>query len=86
MHEGLSVLWMYEPDNIPARQDMDLSTADYYCGLWKLESLLDHLAQEGGAYSEAYSGSNGSNGTSRRVEKKSCELFELQPWMIVKES
>ncbi len=83
MHEGLSVLWMYEPDDMPARQDMDLSTADYYCGLWKLESLLEHLAQEGGAYSDGYGVTRGKN---RCNDKESLELFELQPWMIVKES
>ncbi len=80
MHEELSVLWMYEPDNMPARQDMDLSTADYYCGLWKLESLLDHLAREERTI-------HGKPIPPRRSVISDCEtieLFELEPWMIAK--
>lgn len=83
MHEELSIIWMYEPDNMPARQDMDLSTADYYCGLWKLESLLDHLAQEGGACRKSYLET--THRTNCSNDKEAIELFELEPWMIVKE-
>lgn len=81
MHKELSILWMYEPEKMPAGQDMDLSTADYYCGLWKLESLLEHLAQESGRQAAFCAA-----GEAAHTDAETPDLFDLKPSMIVRES
>lgn len=45
MFDAWSTLY---PDDLPIGNDMDMKTADFYCGLWDMETVLRNLAVEQG--------------------------------------